>query len=319
MLVGLLLLVQRISGAAGYFSVMGTRSIVLTTVSVVGIVLVATSYACVWSWIVARLSYQRGVLFSDVLVFAYSWLGRYVPGTVPYHATRVLMATRAGRSAEAATASIAYETLLQVSSLALVGTCSLVLAVGVKTGSNSSYFLLALALIPLPFVLKQSLLCLIANRVLRLAGRPALDREFFLSMKENLGLILAYASGHIINGLAFYLVVEALVPASGVSPVLAVAVFSLAGAVGIVAFIAPSGIGVREAVIVAVLGLSASLPAEGAIAVAALSRAVAVIADLAFVAVIFVFDSVLHLRFSDPLSITKVPDSAQEEQPELAA
>ena len=51
---------------------------------------------------------------------------------------------------------------------------------------------------------------------------------------------------------------------------------------GIVAFVVPSGIGVREAVIVAIL--TSSMDTDGAVAVAALSRAIAIVADFVFVA-----------------------------------
>jgi uncharacterized membrane protein YbhN (UPF0104 family) len=75
---------------------------------------------------------------------------------------------------------------------------------------------------------------------------------------------------------------------------MAAGAYTLAGVLGVLAFVFPSGLGVREAVIVGVLGLTIAPGTALTIAVAA--RLVAVVADLVFVALVGAGDLLLRLR-----------------------
>jgi uncharacterized membrane protein YbhN (UPF0104 family) len=96
-----------------------------------------------------------------------------------------------------------------------------------------------------------------------------------------------------VTGLGFYLIAGAMAGYSDVSILLAVGAYTLAGVIGVLAFVFPSGLGVREGVIVGVMGLTMS--ADAALAIAVVGRVVAVAADVAFVASVAAVDVALRI------------------------
>ena len=214
-------------------------------------------------------------------LFAYTWLARYIPGTIPYHASRLMLAETVGASRGRVAASIAYETVLALSSAAAMGAIGVLLALGTDVDSSWTYLLAIVPLAALPVLLHPRLLVPAANRLLALARRAALTQEALLTHRQTSYVFVAYAVVHCLNGLAFYFVLQAVTDSASVSLPLAVGVYGLSSAAGVAVPLVPSGLGVREAVIVGILGVS--MPAETALVVAGAARAVSVAADVAFV------------------------------------
>jgi hypothetical protein len=240
----------------------------------------AVIYGGVWAALVRRLGGAHS-WHSCLMAFSRCWLSRYVPGTLPYHAARVLAAERLGATKRVALASIAYETILQVSSASLVAVLFILGAIGEELGNWTLYSAGALPLLTLPLLLRPQVLEPMANWALQRAGRLPIDRELFLPARDSLRLFAIYTAGHILNGAAFYLVCAAFAGPDAVSLPLAIGVWSMSGVLGIMTIAFPSGLGVREAAIVGLLGLS--VPPDVALIVAGAARAVSVLADVAFV------------------------------------
>jgi uncharacterized membrane protein YbhN (UPF0104 family) len=262
------------------------------------LLLMVTSVIClgaVWALMLRWLS-PEGARFSSLLrFFLYTWPSRYVPGTVPYHAVRVLFAERLGTRQVVVAASIAYEAILQVGTAATVGMLGVFVAIAMAGGSPGVYVLVILPLAALPITLQRHVLVPVANRLLRLVGKQPLPADAPLTNSQTATAFGAYSSIHLVNGIAFYLVIACLGNVS-ISPALAVGAYSLAGAAGVAVLFLPGGIGVREAVIVALL--SPSMPAQDAIIAAAVTRALSVLADLGPLAILGSIDlyrSVLRL------------------------
>jgi uncharacterized membrane protein YbhN (UPF0104 family) len=87
--------------------------------------------------------------------------------------------------------------------------------------------------------------------------------------------------------------VKAISPGAGVPLLLAVAAYNLAGIAGILAFAIPSGIGVREGVVVALMGAAITPPVALGAAVAV--RLVAVAADFTPIAAIAAWHGVRRI------------------------
>jgi uncharacterized membrane protein YbhN (UPF0104 family) len=136
--------------------------------------------------------------------------------------------------------------------------------------------LLPLALLPL--LLQQRALIPVANHGLRWVGRQPLGAGALLPTRETILVFGAYACVHCLNGLAFYLVILSVTTAS-FDPALAIGAYSLGAAAGVAVIFVPSGLGVREAVLVA--ALSGTLTTEDALVAAAAARAVSVLGDFA--------------------------------------
>jgi uncharacterized membrane protein YbhN (UPF0104 family) len=239
------------------------------------IVLAIIGWGLCWAQVLQGLGGGRGVS-NSLRVFIYTWLGRYVPGTLPYHAARVLSAETLGVTRTKVAASIAYETVLLLGSGALVGAAGVLIGVGADE-SSLVYLLAALPLLSLPLLLRPTFLVPLANRILTLARREPIGREEILSSRQLLAAFAFYAAVHLINGLSFLLVIETTQEVS-VNPALAIGAYSLAGVIGTAVIFVPSGIGVREAVLVALL--SSTVAPEAALLAAGTARAISVLADL---------------------------------------
>jgi glycosyltransferase 2 family protein len=242
-----------------------------------------------WSLVLRGLGAKAG-LSRSLSVFLYTWLGRYVPGTVPYHASRILAAESLGTDKTKVGASIAYETVLMLGSGALLGCLGVLLGLGAGRGSLV-YLLAAVPLASLPFALQPRVLVPLANRALRVAGRPDIGHDSFLTGRQTAASFLGYAGVHVVNGLSFVLVLMALNDGS-VNPALAIGAYTLGGIAGAAAIFVPSGIGVREGVIVGLL--SGVMAPEEALLAAAAARAISIVADLLPIGVVVVLTMTGH-------------------------
>jgi hypothetical protein len=256
----------------------------------------AVAFGLTWGWLLERLSpvARPGAAFENLRAFAYCWLFRYLPATLPYLGSRVIYLKQADRPASKAAASIAYETVLQLSSGALIAMVALIAAAGAAAGENAAHLAAAAALLPLPLLLQPRILHPLSTTALRLARRPPLPAVALLSFGDTARAFAAYSAGHLLVGAGFYIVAGTFAGYSQISFPMAAGAYTLAGVLGVLAFVFPSGLGVREAVIVGVLGLTIAPGTALTIAVAA--RLVAVVADLVFVALVGAGDLLLRLR-----------------------
>jgi uncharacterized membrane protein YbhN (UPF0104 family) len=252
----------------------------------------------------ARIDHARLLRF-----FVLTWPARYIPGTLPYHASRVLLAQRFGVARAMVATSIAYEAVLQAAAAGLVGLVFTLAALGVSRSLGSVYFLLVLPIALLPLLLRPAVLLSTANLLLSLAGREAISRDAILGLRATFIVLLAYLVAYIVNGFAFYLVLNGLFDPP-VSLLLAIGAYNLAGAAGIAVVFVPSGLGVREAVIVGLL--STTISPENALLAAATARGVSVFADLAPLPAVAAieFATRIRRRLDGRQSLPSTPKSA---------
>ncbi|HEM46415.1 MAG TPA: hypothetical protein ENO23_05140 [Alphaproteobacteria bacterium] len=141
--------------------------------------------------------------------------------------------------------------------------------------------------LPLPCIaliavlLHPALLRRAANAILRLAGRPPLERA--PRYRTNLGLALLYTLPGLLHGAGLFLLLRALadVPLSHYPAV--TGAYYLASIAGLVAIFAPGGLGVREGILFLVL--PAIVGRETAIVAAIAMRLVTVAAEGALAAI----------------------------------
>lgn len=215
-----------------------------------------------------------------IAVHCLSWTLKYIPGQLGSAANKILWATRRGESRLRTAVSFVYENVfLQVASI-VPALLVLGITVGFTALGASPYALLvpALALIPLVLVLHAPTL----RRIIAFAARRRAGAlppgEMILGPAAAARFTVGYIGPRILNGLGFIAICVSVLPAAAPDAWLVfAAAYVLAGAVGILAFFVPSGLGVREAVIVVVLSLY--VPAPDAIVAALVARLVATIAD----------------------------------------
>lgn len=215
------------------------------------------------------------------LVYAKSWLGRYIPGSVTWVIGKVVFAAKLGISKSRLAVSSFLEAILQL--LTVLLTATLLLVVDPRTfefAGNWVWFLLAAAVIGLVFVLPPVFKTW-ASFAYKLIRKGELDEQLVPSSQALMSGFLLFVLSSLMSGLALFFVAMAVVPGLGFENMLFIlAASNLASAISMVAVFAPAGIGVREAVQIAALSIVMS-PAE-ALVVAIAMRLVSLVWDLLF-------------------------------------
>ena len=211
-------------------------------------------------------------------VWARSILARYVPGNVLMVAGRVVLGREAGVSGRTSLAASVYEQAL-VLGLSACAAAGLLVSADFGLGD----WIWVVAVVPLGLVLLHPrLFGPVANWLLARLGREPL--EGLLSGRQVLAFAGWYALALVVLGIAVWWCADALVGSQAGDPLFVGAAFLLSFVVSMLAFVFPSGLGVREGVLALVL--SKHLPGEVAIAVAAAVRLVLTFAEVAFAGVV---------------------------------
>lgn len=238
-------------------------------VSVLGIASVASvvavvSYGCVWPVILRRIG--GPVPDGALVIFLQSQLGKYVPGSVWHFAGRVGLARARGVPVRQSLASLGVEVAASALAAALVGTLVLPHSLGAAVAVGLAGMIFAAA--ALPFTRRF---------IRRLANHMPID-GFTAAVRTVPRATILYVPVWALFGLALWLTARALFPVPVGDLAYFTGAFALGWLAGMAVVVAPSGIGVREAVLVALLG-----PRIGhaeALVVAAASRILLTSADL---------------------------------------
>ncbi len=217
-----------------------------------------------------------------VAVWARSILGRYVPGNVLMVASRLVLGREAGIPRRVSFAASVYEQALSLGAVA-VGGVILIAAYGAGTVGPASWLV---AVVPLGLVvLHPRLFGPLSRRLLARIGREPL--EVLLTGRQLAALLAWYAVTAVLLALGVGLVVRSAAPGAG--PLVYVGLSFLASfVISMLAFVFPSGLGVREGAFA--LALSRDLPGGVAIAASTGIRLVLTLAELLFVAVAVLLD-----------------------------
>jgi glycosyltransferase 2 family protein len=231
--------------------------------------------------IVDRLHHPGPPPLATISIWATSLLGRYVPGNVLMVVGRVVLGHERGIPRRITLAATVYEQALSLG----VAAAAAVIWVAAYEGGGSWLWLLAL--LPLALVLLHPRFFGPASSwVLRKAGREPLPR--LLAPRPLAGLLAWYAGIAVLAGLGIWLVVRSAAGAEAGGPAFVGLAFLLSFAVSMVAFIFPSGLGVREGAFA--LALSQNVPGSVAVALAVGARLVLTLVELAFIGAVVLWD-----------------------------
>jgi hypothetical protein len=238
--------------------------------AVVASVAAVSAYGLVWLYLLRRLGTPAPL--SWITLFFKSQLAKYLPGSVWQYAGRVALARNRGVPIQPALFSVVAE--IGYSAIAAAAASSLIFgwlaAAAVSLGLAG--------LLALGRALRGRIATLVVNAPSD-PGRGRLDRQSVLAtLRAAPATVVLYLVVWGLYGLAFWTTGRALfaIPASDIPRY--IGIFALAWLAGVVAFFAPGGIGVREAVIAALL--AAPLGQANAIVLAATSRIVLSTIDL---------------------------------------
>lgn len=226
----------------------------------------------------------RGKTTALSVVYAKSWLGRYIPGTAPWILGKIHFASQLGISKTRLAVSSLLEAGLQITVLLVSGLALIALDPRASIVSNELQWLM----VGFTVVGVAMLLPPVFNRVFALAYRVIRRRTIDSAALPGFRTIgygtALHVVGAMLAGLSMFLVARSLDPTLGAHDLLyLIAAMNLASAVSMIAVFAPSGIGVRETILVLLLG--AVMSAELALLTAVVLRVWSIIADFAFLGV----------------------------------
>lgn len=216
---------------------------------------------------------------SAVRAHTAAWLLKYVPGQVGAFAWKIAWGPRVGISRSQVSVAFIYEYLF----LGITSTVPTIpiIVVALGTGASSlGWYLVAAVVIAVLFAVVSyaPILRRIVGLLMRVTKRGMdPDRLSFLGLADAMRLQGLYTLPRIANGLGFVAIVGAVHHVTPVDAIVLIAAYTLAGILGLLAIFVPSGIGVREAVIVLVC--SRMMPVEVAAVVAINARIWATVAD----------------------------------------
>jgi len=232
------------------------------------VALIFVYYAQQWGgWRLIMRSFGDPLRRSEsAMIWFASILGRYVPGNVVMVAGRISMCRRRGIPAATTFASQVYENALILISAFLVAAASVPFW---PSFPYKGYALLLAVLAPVGlFFLHPAIFGRLSNTALRRFKRGPLEAT--LPFGRVLLLLLYYAGGWLLIGLAFAALAAAVAPVGAGEIALLVGGYAFAWEVGFLAFVTPSGLGIKEGVLFLVLKLV--FPAPVAAALVVLSR-----------------------------------------------
>jgi glycosyltransferase 2 family protein len=217
-------------------------------------------------------------------VYARAWLGRYIPGTAPWILGKIYFASRRGVSKAKLAVSSFLEGGLQVIVLLVVGI--VVILLDPRTRFINPWLSVTMVLVAIAglVALAPPVFNRIASLGYQIVRKRSLDKEHLPGWEvvgRGAGL---YAIGALFSGLSMAFIAFAVWPDLSWSSVpFIIGASNLASAVSMIAIFAPSGIGVREAILVALLSLV--MPTELALIAAIVIRLWSVAIDFAFVGI----------------------------------
>ena len=230
------------------------------------VVLVARGPLPVWGWwlILRKLGYALPFKRSTQILY-YSALAAYLPGSVWHVVGRVYLAEKEGVPRLSGVISVAIESVLNLLAAVVVAGLSLV------AWPNPPLWIAALALVVLVGVIwRPDLFFRLVDWGLRRIGRKPLGVH--LSSKDVLQLLIPFVLNWVAFGLIFFSLLSALYPGLALYYIPVVTgIFTAAWVGGYLAVVVPQGLGVREFIIVSLLGVL-GVPAPVATAAALLAR-----------------------------------------------
>jgi len=237
-------------------------------------------------WVVLTSSFElRASVFLTSRAFFYSLLGRYIPGNAGLFLFRI-RAYKAGSQKKVGAALITeyISTILAACVLVIAGTLFIPVSNPLLTKLIPGSMLVLLLVLLHPPVLKRTI-----NSLLKLMGKEQLD--VFPAIRIVLAVTAGYILTGMLHGLAMFLLLRMLTPMGLASYPIVTGAYYMAGLVGMFAFFAPGGIGVREGVLFLLLPFVAG--AQPVVLAAALMRVLTLCSEL----LLFASSSVLYLLY----------------------
>lgn len=234
-----------------------------------------------------RVAEGRVTRVEAIVVQCASWLLKYIPGQVGSVVNKVVWAGKKGVSRSLVAITFVYENVfLQIASI-VPSVVILLASLGPQIfGDNATLLVLPLlVLVPMVAVGYKPFFHALVNVPARRVLKSEVPPDYFLTSWQAVRFSFEFLGPRILNGIGFVILAATVADIGPEHWLPFAAAYVLAGAVGILAFFVPSGLGVREAIIVLIL--SQYIPVPEAIVISLLARLLSTLGD-GLVAILYV-------------------------------
>lgn len=224
----------------------------------------------------------------STIIFMKSQLGKYIPGKIGIVITKVIEAEKKGVSKQTAAIASSLEIVLQLYVMLLVSFIAIYFFGQrqslIAINKEILYILSGLAII-LFLLITPSTFKKYSNALLVKINRPQFERlnprSFYLSLVFKL-------SGILLSGASVFFIIRMIHSISYSELPFIISASTLAFLLGLVAFFAPLGVGVRDAILMTLL--SVVIPSPIALVATILIRLLAFLIELIFIGLAFGID-----------------------------
>ncbi len=226
------------------------------------------------SWIIILNGLGAKVpLLRGAQILLVGQLGKYVPGSVWSYVMQMELGRQYGVARPRVLITSLYAAGVGVVASLILGSLALPLLI-----SDHPQLLWLYALLPIGLVcLHPKVMTMLASFVLRVFRRPPLAHQ--VSFGTVAGALGAALASYLCYGVHLFLLVNSLVDPDFGNFILITGAMAIGFTVGLVAFLLPSGLGAREAVLIGALTMLLTLPES--VAMTVISRTMFTFTDLA--------------------------------------
>ena len=242
----------------------------------------------IWAWYFITLKLDIALSFKKTLEgWLYSQLGKYVPGKVWILLGRFAFYQSQGKSKKAISIALYFETITIIMAAGFISFIALIYFKEGKlflSGTTFGWviFLLIVALI----VLHPQVLQKIFNWILVQFKKEPISLS--LSYSDILWVLMICVLSWIVGGIGFYLFVQSVFSVSPSHILFLTGALAFSSTLGLIALFAPSGLGVREGVLVYLL--SYLMPGSVAVVISVLTRIWITLIEIGLIGVIYLLE-----------------------------
>ncbi len=228
--------------------------------------------------------------FKAITAYLYSILGKYIPGKVFMLLARIPAYEEAGAPIRKVTICFFLENICTLLGAAFLFLVSLLFF---PNDLLADYQWAAIALVVVFFICINPKIINFFLRILEKVIHKK-DMEIPITYGEMIKVVLLFIGNWVIVGIGFYMLTCSIYPIPMSEMLYSAGIFGLSCIIGILAIFAPSGLGVREGILV--LGLGLIMPEEYAVIISIVSRLWMTVSELALIGIAFVVNQVMGRR-----------------------
>ncbi|MBF0239908.1 MAG: hypothetical protein HQM12_19585 [SAR324 cluster bacterium] len=249
------------------------------------------NYSLIWHYITLKNQCSISVK-SDAIIWFLAEMGKFIPGKIFLIAGKLYFYNKAGKSKTKIAFCFYVEILCSSIAALLIFLLSLILS---DLEMLNQFRVIAVLLVLMMFIMiYPRLVERTSNYLLRFLGKPPIIFE--LQYHHLLQIIILYTINFVIFGSGLYFLISSVYPLSPSHIPYVSGSFAMAGIIGMISLFAPSGVGVREGVLI--FALKMIVPDFIAALSSVLARVWATGAELILVLLVLAYIRFAKLNFS---------------------